>query len=104
MTTYAYVDNSNLYIEGCRVSAVQKGLAKNIYDAMNNGITDHEWNIDYGKLYEFLCGDDAIAQLWGSPPPGDSFWNMVDRKGFKTTVYKRDIAKKERSMWQLVPA
>ena len=32
------------------------------------------------------CGDDAVARLWGSPPPGDSFWKMVDKKGFKTSV------------------
>ena len=38
MADYIYVDNSNLYIEGKRVSAVQKGLAMNIYDAMNNRI------------------------------------------------------------------
>jgi hypothetical protein len=98
MTTYAYVDNSNLYIEGCRVSAVQKGMAKNIYDAMNSGIVDHTWNIDYGRLYELLCGEDAVARLWGSPPPGDSFWNMLDRKGFNPTVYERNFANREKKV------
>jgi hypothetical protein len=98
MTTYVYVDNSNLYIEGCRVSAVNKKLAKNIYDAMNNHIVDMTWQIDYGKLYEFLCGDDAVARLWGSPPPGDSFWKMVDRKGFQSTVYERNAGNKEKKV------
>jgi uncharacterized LabA/DUF88 family protein len=98
MTTYAYVDNSNLYIEGCRVSAVQKGMAQNIYDAMNSLIVDHTWQIDYGRLYEFLCGEDAVARLWGSPPPGDSFWNMLDRKGFNPTVYERNFANKEKKV------
>ncbi len=98
MTTYAYVDNSNLYIEGCRVSAVQKGLAKNIFDAMNQLIVDHTWKIDYGKLYNFLCGNDAVARLWGSPPPGDSFWNMLDRKGFNPTVYEKNFANKEKKV------
>ena len=55
-----------------------------VYDAMNNKIVDMTWQPDYGKLYEFLCGDDAVARLWGSPPPGDSFWKMIDRKGFNT--------------------
>jgi hypothetical protein len=98
MTTYTYVDNSNLYIEGCRVSAVNKKMAKNIYEAMNNGIVDMTWQIDYGKLYQFLCGDDAVARLWGSPPPGDSFWQMVNRKGFETTLYNRNAQNKEKKV------
>jgi hypothetical protein len=56
MTTYSYVDNSNLYIEGCRVSAVKKGMAKSIYDAMDQMIVDHTWNLDYGKLYGEIVG------------------------------------------------
>lgn len=38
---YICVDNSNLYIEGRRVSAVAQGLAANIRDAMDYGIFDH---------------------------------------------------------------
>jgi uncharacterized LabA/DUF88 family protein len=98
MTTYVYVDNSNLYIEGCRVSAVNKGTAKNIFDAMNKNIVDMTWQLDYGKLYNFLCGNDAVARLWGSPPPGDSFWKMVDRKGFKSTVYDKGAGNKEKKV------
>jgi hypothetical protein len=98
MTTYTYVDNSNLYIEGCRVSAVNKKMAKNIVEAQKNKIVDMTWQLDYGKLYEFLCGDDAVARLWGSPPPGDSFWKMVDKKGFKTTVYEKNVANKEKKV------
>jgi len=96
MTTYAYVDNSNLYIEGCRIAAVQKGMAKTIYDAMNLMIVDHTWDLDYGKLYDFICGDDAVARLWGSPPPGDTFWNMLHRNGFNPTVYEKNFANKEK--------
>lgn len=69
MTTYTYVDNSNLYIEGSRVSAVKKGMAKNIVEAMKNGIVDHGWMLDYGKLYKYVSGQDTVAKLWGSPPP-----------------------------------
>jgi hypothetical protein len=98
MTTYTYVDNSNLYIEGCRLSAVKKGMAKNIYQAMNMKIVDHDWNIDYGKLYEFVCGNDAVARLWGSPPPGDSFWKMLDRKKFNPTVYEKNFANGEKKV------
>jgi hypothetical protein len=98
MKIYAYFDNSNLYIEGCRVSAVRKGLAKSIRQAEQSGISDHDWQIDYGKLYDVLCGKDAIARLWGSPPPGDSFWSMLKRKGFNPTVYQRNIAGKEKKV------
>jgi hypothetical protein len=95
MTTYSYIDNSNFYIEGCRVSAVQKGMAKNIYEAMDQLIVDHTWNPDYGKPYEFICGQDAVARLWGSPPPGDTFWNMLHKKGFNPTVYEKNFSNKE---------
>lgn len=70
---YIYVDNSNLYIEGRRVSAVTSKLAPNIIEAMNQGILDHGYTISFGKLYEFLCGKDARqvkrAALFGSRPP-----------------------------------
>lgn len=102
MKSYTYVDNSNLYIEGCRVSAVSKGLAKNIFDAMNYGILDHGWQLDYGKLHDFLCGTNkseiGAARLWGSPPPGDSFWEMVKKKGFDHKIYKRGVSGQEKKV------
>src|SRR5260370_10890804 len=98
MTTYTYVDNSNRYIEGSRVSAVKKGKAKDIYEAMRLRVVDHDWQIDYGKLYEFICGGDSVARLWGSPPPGDSFWKMLDRKNFNPTVYDRKRADSEKKV------
>jgi len=36
---FVYVDNSNLWIEGMRVSAVRKGLAADAKDAMNRHIS-----------------------------------------------------------------
>ena len=52
MADYVYVDNSNLYIEGRRVSAVAQRSAEDIYDAMNNGVLDHGYTISFGKLRE----------------------------------------------------
>jgi hypothetical protein len=40
MAEFVYVDNSNVFIEGQRVSAVAKGMAMNIYDAMENRVLD----------------------------------------------------------------
>jgi uncharacterized LabA/DUF88 family protein len=102
MRNYTYVDNSNFYIEGCRVSAVAKGLTKNIIEAMNNGVLDYGWQPDYGKLHEFLCGNNkaeiGAARLWGSPPPGDNFWEMVKRKGFDFKIYKRGASGQEKKV------
>lgn len=79
---YIYVDNSNLYIEGRRVSAVAQGLASNIREAMDFGILDHGYTISFGKLHEFLTGEDLSkikrAALFGSrPPPNDSIWQYA---------------------------
>ena len=98
MTTYIYVDNSNLYIEGSRVSAVKKGMAKDIVEAMNKGIVDHGWVLDYGKLYKYVSGQNTVAKLWGSPPPGDTFWKIVNKAGFKTHVYNKNAGNKEKKV------
>jgi hypothetical protein len=100
---FTYVDNSNVFIEGCRVSAVVKGLpgAATIIEAMNNRVVDFSWQIDYGSLHQFACGDPAdigAAYLWGSPPPGDSFWKMVEQHGFRVTKYDRNAAGKEKKV------
>lgn len=100
---FTYVDNSNVYIEGCRASAVAKKLAgaETYIEAMNNGVVDRAWNLDYGKLHQFACGDKAEiggAKLWGSPPPSDSFWEMVKRKGFEVKTYDKNFAGKEKKV------
>ena len=101
MLNYTYVDNSNVFIEGQRIAAVQKGLAKDIVDAMNRKIVDTSWNIDYGKLHAFVCGDKSEiggAKLWGSPPPGDSFWKMVESKGFQVKTFDKSVSGSEKKV------
>lgn len=103
MKNFTYVDNSNVYIEGCRVSAVRKKMpgATTIIDAMNNRVVDMSWQLDYGRLHEFACGDPSTigaANLWGSPPPGDTFWKMVERFGFQVTKFDRNFAGKEKKV------
>lgn len=100
---YTYVDNSNVYIEGARVSAVNKGVfgASTIVEAMNNKVVDTSWHIDYGALHQFACGDPADiggANIWGAIPPSDSFWRMVERHGFNVTKYDRNVAGKEKKV------
>jgi hypothetical protein len=54
MNNFTYVDNSNVYIEGCRISAVRRKMpgAETIIDAMNNRVVDMSWQVDYGRLHE----------------------------------------------------
>lgn len=99
--TFTYVDNSNLFLEGQRVSGVTRGMARSIVHAMNAQITDYGWNLDYGRLHELLCGDErevGCARLWGSPPPGDSFWRMVEQRGWKVQVFERALDNREKKV------
>jgi len=97
--TYTYVDNSNVYIEGQRLAAVKKGMAIDLQDAFYRKIFDFTWNIDYGKLHQFLCGDKSeigCAKLWGSLPPNDSFWRGVESKGWKVQTYEKSFRKERK--------
>lgn len=101
MRTYTYVDNSNVFIEGQRLAAVKSGLARDIVDAMNRRIVDNRWNIDYGKLHSFVCGEKSeigAAKLWGSPPPGDTFWSMVESKGFQVRTFDKGVSGGEKKV------
>ena len=103
MAIYVYVDNSNAFIEGKRVSAVQNGLAPNIFEAMNQGILDNAWRLDFGKLHGFISTKlgDMInkAVLFGSrPPANDSVWNMARQGGFTPVVVDRNVANKEKKV------
>jgi uncharacterized LabA/DUF88 family protein len=103
MADYIYVDNSNVFIEGKRVSAVVKGLAMNVYDAMNNRIIDYDYKMSFGRLHEFVVGQDestiARAVLFGSrPPPNDSIWKYAEQAGFELVLEDRNVANKEKKI------
>lgn len=96
----AYVDNSNVFIEGQRVSAIAKGMALDINDALRRRVFDLTWRLDFGKLHQILFGEHyerGCAKLWGSPPPQDSFWKVLESKGWQITTYKRG-SKKEKAV------
>jgi len=100
---YVYVDNSNLYIEGRRASAVAQRLVPNIIEAMREGILDHGYTISFGKLHEFLCGADKRqikrAALFGSrPPPNDGIWQYAKNAGFELHLEDRNYANKEKKI------
>lgn len=103
MADYIYIDNSNLYIEGRRVSAVAQGLAANMREAMDLGILDQGYTISFGKLYDFLAGQDLSslkrAALFGSrPPPNDSIWQIAKRVGFELHLEDRNVRNKEKKI------
>lgn len=104
MADYIYVDNSNLYIEGRRVAAVQHGLAPTIREALvDPGVFDHGYTISFGRLYDFLVGKDISnlkrAALFGSrPPPNDSIWAIAERVGFELHLEDRNARNKEKKI------
>lgn len=102
MANFLYVDNSNVWIEGMHVAAVANGIAPTIWDALENGICDYSWKIDFGKLYQFAGGDKkdvGRAVLYGSrPPKNDSLWSVAKAKGFEVVVYDRNAANKEKKV------
>ncbi|ODT16033.1 MAG: NYN domain-containing protein [Mesorhizobium sp. SCN 65-12] len=103
MGEYVYVDNSNLFIEARRVSAVQKGYAPDIWVAMQNRITDNDYSIDFGRLHEFIAGGNQAeikrAVLFGSrPPPNDSIWTFATKAGFELVLVDRNVANQEKKV------
>ncbi|GHF12536.1 NYN domain-containing protein [Pseudolysinimonas yzui] len=102
MTLFVYVDNSNLWIEGRRVSAVNKGMATSLQDAMNRGVTDQTWNYDFGKLYRAICPENETigrSSLFGSrPPTNDSLWQLARDQGFEVFTFDRNLANKEKQV------
>lgn len=78
--------------------AVQRTLRDK---AAHRRVFDWSYKLDYGKLYEYLCGDGqevGCAKLRGPPPPSDSFWKMVERKVFEVKTYDRSLSWKEKKV------
>ena len=102
MANLLYVDNSNVWIEGMHVAAARNGLAPDVWPAVTNKICDHNWKLDFGKLFEFAGGERGAvkrAALFGSrPPKNDSVWQAAERNGFSVVVYDRNVANHEKKI------
>ncbi len=103
MADWIYVDNSNVFIEGKRLSAVKQGLALDIWDAFDNRILDNDYRMSFGKLYEFVAGNNKAetsrAMLFGSrPPKHDMIWDIATRAGFEVVTHDRNVANKEKKI------
>jgi uncharacterized LabA/DUF88 family protein len=103
MADWIYVDNSNVFIEGKRVSAVRQGLAMDIWDAFDHRIVDNDYRMSFGKLYQFVAGNNkaetARAMLFGSrPPQNDVIWEIAKKAGFEVVTHDRNVANKEKKI------
>jgi hypothetical protein len=102
MVLFVYVDNSNVWIEGMRASAIQKGMARSGYQAKTEDILDHAWTYDFGRLYELACPEGSKVGrsiLFGSkPPPNDSLWELARDKGFEVETFERSAGGREKEV------
>ena len=102
MAYHVFIDNSNLWIEGQYASAVAQGWAADMDEAHERSLNDPDWRIDYGRLLEFVVEghleDVETAIVFGSIPPDDSFWNMVEDSGFEKRTRPRNFANKEKAV------
>ena len=94
MASYVYVDNSNVWIEGMHIAAVNTGKAPSLAEAQKNNICDYSWSYDFGKLLSFAGGSASEikrAKLFGSKPPlNDSLWNAAEANGFEVVTEDRN--------------
>ena len=102
MANFVYVDNSNLWIEGMHVSAVVHGLAPSILVAQQEKISDFDWKLDFGRLYEFAAGGGAEvgrAVIFGSTPPTNgALWAEARRRGFEVVLQERNAYGREKKV------
>lgn len=91
------VDNSNLYIEGQKYSAVLKRQGP--ATPGDRQPCDPSWRLDFGGLLTSLAAGREIetAILVGSrPPANDGVWRAAEQHGFQVTVFDRDMSGKEK--------
>ncbi|WP_316228648.1 NYN domain-containing protein [Bradyrhizobium sp. SZCCHNR1045] len=93
------VDNSNIFIEGQKISAIRKGVGPDAVTGKQPG--DMSWRIEFAKLLSYLADGRTIrkAFLVGSrPPPNDHVWEMAKANGFEVITHARDANNKEKAV------
>ncbi|WP_043840301.1 hypothetical protein, partial [Muricoccus aerilatus] len=89
MTHLAYVDCSNLFIEGQKVSAVAKGMARSLEDSRQRGVLDFEYRLD---LYRFMtllrqAPGETKAVVFGSvTDSNEGLWRHAANAGFEVVT------------------
>lgn len=96
---HLFVDNSNVKIEGGRLSYANRSNG-----GRRGPEVDNAYQIDWGKFLHLVKsrGNRLLAQvpiLYGSrPPPDDSVWEEIRKEGFDVKVFDRNIRHKEKGV------
>jgi hypothetical protein len=102
MKHYTYIDQTNFFVEGQRLSAIRKHMALDFFDAQNRQIFDFNWHPDYKRVHQYLCGSDpaaiGCAKVFGSTPPGDPFWTAIAHLGFKVKTFEKGYSGREKKV------
>lgn len=103
MKYFVFVDNSNVWIEGKRASAVLKGYASTMWEAHERNVEDSSWRIDFGRLLNLVVdGHTELvkkAVLFGSKPPqSDTLWRAAQCANFELKINDRNASNKEKAV------
>jgi uncharacterized LabA/DUF88 family protein len=90
---YAFVDNSNLWIEGKKISG----------QALRPPVeSDYWYRLEAGQLLKHILQGRILADMpmwYGSvPPPNDSVWKKITAAGFDVKLFERNIRNKEKGL------
>ena len=99
MTHLAYVDCSNLFIEGQKVSAVARGIVSSLEDAKQRGVIDCDYRLDLYRLMALLqqVEGDTKAVVFGSVTDSNAgLWRHAAAAGFEVVTVERGFAGKEK--------
>lgn len=99
MTHLAYVDVSNLFIEGQKVSAVAEGLARSLEDAKQRGVIDFGYRLNLHRLMALLlqAEGETRAVVFGSVTDGNAgLWRHAAAAGFEVVTVERGFSGKEK--------
>lgn len=104
MAAWITGDNSNLYMEAQRVSAVQRGLVADIGAAMQTDTRDKAYRLRFAALRHALVaavGAEARAVaravLFGSHGSADAgIWSFARAEGFETMAEERAWGRREK--------
>jgi uncharacterized LabA/DUF88 family protein len=99
LTHLAYVGCSNLFIEGQKLSAVARGMARSLHDAKQRGVIDFEYRLDLYRLIDLLVRAEGQtrAVVFGSvTDTNEGLWRHAASAGFEVVTVERGFSGKEK--------
>jgi uncharacterized LabA/DUF88 family protein len=100
MSALIYLDSSNLWIEGKKVSAVNKGMALDVWEATDTKTFDQAFKLGFGEALKIANhAPIKVARFYGSrPPEADSVWKAAEASGFNLVILDRNLRNKEKGV------